>query len=57
VIVQHVLNLDQCGFAPTYAFVRDIADKLLGARSAGQVGQKWLANFVRRTESLTTRFN
>jgi hypothetical protein len=34
-----------------------MADKLLAARGAGQVGQKWPANFVRRTESLTTRFN
>jgi len=57
VIVQRVLGLDQRGFTPTYAFVRDMADKLLGARGAGQVGQKWPANFVRRTESLTTRFN
>jgi hypothetical protein len=34
-----------------------MADKLLAARGAGQVGQKWPANFVRRTESPTTRFN
>jgi hypothetical protein len=57
VIVQHILDLDQHEFAPTYAVVRDMADKLLAARGAGQVGQKWPANFVRRTESLTTRFN
>jgi hypothetical protein len=57
VIVQHILDLDQRGSAPTYAFVRNMADKLLAARGAGQVGQKWPANFVRRTESLKTRFN
>lgn len=57
VIVQHILDLDQRGFAPTYAVVRDMADKLLAALGAGQVGQKWPANFVRRTEFLTTRFN
>jgi hypothetical protein len=34
-----------------------MANKLLAARGAGQVGQKWPANFVRRTDSLTTRFN
>jgi hypothetical protein len=34
-----------------------MADKLLAARDAGQVGQKWPANFVKRTDSLTTRFN
>jgi hypothetical protein len=34
-----------------------MADKLLAARSAGQVGQKWPANFVKRTDSLKTRFN
>ena len=51
------MNLDLHGFAPTYAAVRDIADKLLAARGAGQVGQKWPANFVKHTDSLTTRFN
>jgi hypothetical protein len=34
-----------------------MADKLLAARGAGRVGQKWPANFVKRTDSLTTRFN
>jgi hypothetical protein len=57
VIVSYILNLDQRGFAPTYAAVRDMADKLLAARGGGQVGQKSPANFVKRTESLTTRFN
>jgi hypothetical protein len=57
VIISYILNLDQRGFAPTYAAVRDMADKLLAARGRGQVGQKWPANFVKRTESLTTRFN
>jgi len=55
--VQHILNGDHRGSAPTYAVVRDMADKLPAARGAGQVGRKWPANFVRRTESLTTRFN
>ena len=37
VIVSYILNLNARGFAPTYAAVRDIADRLLAARSAGQV--------------------
>jgi hypothetical protein len=49
--------LDQRGFTPTYAAVGDMADKLLAARGAGQVGQKWPSNFVKRTDSLNTRFN
>ena len=57
VIVSHILDLDLRGFAPTYAAVRDMANKVLAARSAGQVGQKWPANFVKRTDSLTTLFN
>jgi hypothetical protein len=57
VVVRHILNLDQRGFAPTYAAVRDMADKLLAARGAGQVGVHWPRNFVKRTDSLTTRFN
>ena len=35
VIVDYILNLDSRGFAPTYAAVRDMADKLLAARGAG----------------------
>jgi hypothetical protein len=34
-----------------------MADKLLAARSAGQVGVYWPRNFIKRTDSLTTRFN
>ncbi|KAF7579463.1 hypothetical protein PtrM4_037030 [Pyrenophora tritici-repentis] len=57
VIVSYILHLDQRGFAPTYAAARDMADKLLAARGAGQVRQKWPANFVKRTDSLRTCFN
>ena len=37
VIVHRILDLDQRRFAPTYAAVRNMADRLLAARSAGQV--------------------
>jgi hypothetical protein len=57
VIISYILDLDRRGFAPTYAAVRDMADKLLAARGAGQVGVHWPRNFVKRTDSLTTRFN
>jgi hypothetical protein len=57
VIVKYILDLDQRGFAPTYSAVRDMADKLLAERGGGQVGQKWPANFVKRTDSLKTHFN
>jgi len=57
VVVRNILHLDQRGFAPTYAAVRDIADSLLAQRSAGRVGVHWPRNFVKRTDSLTTCFN
>jgi hypothetical protein len=38
VIVKYILDLDLRGFAPTYAAVRDVANRLLAARGAGQVG-------------------
>jgi hypothetical protein len=57
VIFSYIFDLDQRGFAPTYAAVRGMADKLLAARGAGQVGVHWVRNFVKRTERLTTRFN
>jgi hypothetical protein len=56
-IIQHILDLDSRGFAPKLSAVRDMANQLLAARSAGQVGIKWPANFVRRTPELQTRFN
>ena len=56
-IISYILDLDQRGFAPTYAAVRDMANKLLAARGAGQVSVHWPRNFVKRTNSLTTRFN
>lgn len=57
VIIKHILDLDSRGFAPTLRAVRDMADKLLAERGSGQVGQQWPRNFVKRTDSLTTRFN
>lgn len=53
-IISYIIDVDQCGFSPTYVAIHDMADKLLAARDAGQVGQKWPANFVKRTDSLTT---
>jgi hypothetical protein len=38
VVTSHILNLDLRGFAPTYSAVRDMANSLLAARGAGQVG-------------------
>jgi hypothetical protein len=57
VVVSYILNLDSRGFPPTHAAVRDMADSLLAARGAGQVGVHWPRNFVKRIDSLTTRFN
>ena len=57
VIVRHILDLDSRGFAPSLGAVRDMANKLLAERGAGQVGINWPANFVKRIDSLTTRFN
>jgi hypothetical protein len=35
VIVSYILDLDLRGFTPTYAAIRDIANKLLATRSVG----------------------
>jgi hypothetical protein len=56
-IVSYIVELDSRGFSPRLGAVRDMADKLLAARGAEQVGQNWPTNFVKRTPSLTTRFN
>jgi hypothetical protein len=57
VIVSYILNLDSRGFSPTYAIIREIADRLLSYRGGGQVGIQWPRNFVKRTDKITTRFN
>jgi hypothetical protein len=57
VIVRHILDLDLRGFAPTLGATRDMADKLLAERGAGKVSKLWPYNFIKRIESLTTRFN
>ena len=48
-IVDYILDLGLRRFQPTYAAVRDMADRLLAARGAGQVGVHWPRNFVKRT--------
>jgi hypothetical protein len=57
VIVNYILDLDSRGFSPTYAIVREMADRLLSYRGGGQVGVQWPRNFVKRTDRITTRFN
>jgi hypothetical protein len=57
VITRHIIDLDIRGFAPTYEAIRDMADKLLAARGASQVGVYWPRNFIKRIGSLKTRFN
>ena len=57
VITEYILDLDSRGFSPSLGAVRDMANKLLAERSAGQVGRDWPRNFVKRTDSLTTRFS
>ena len=54
VIIQHILDLDLRGFAPKLSAVWDMANQLLGARAAGQVGINWPDNFVRRTPEFKT---
>ena len=55
VIVAYILELDSRGFAPTLTAVRDMADQLLTARGAGNVGIKWPNNFVKRQPELRVR--
>jgi hypothetical protein len=56
-IIAHILDLNSRGFSPSLNAVRDIANKLLAKRGAPPVSIKWLQNFVKRTERLTTRVN
>ena len=57
VLVEYILDLDSRGFPPRLAAVRDMADSLLAARSAGKVGKNWPNTFVQRTPELEVKFN
>ena len=57
VVVQHVLDLDERGFPPQLAAVKDMADSLLAERHRDPVGQNWAATFVRRQPELKIKFN
>jgi DDE superfamily endonuclease len=55
-IVQYILNLCTRSFPPRLCGVEDMANQLLRARDASDVGQRWAHNFVRRRPELRTRF-
>jgi hypothetical protein len=57
VIFCYILDLDARGFPPSIKDVRVIANTLLAQRGAAPVSRLWPYNFVKHTESLTTRFN
>ena len=57
VIVQHILDLDERGFPPRLAAIKDMADSLLAERHSDPVGQNWAANFVKRCPKLQVKFN
>jgi hypothetical protein len=57
VIVEHIFDLDERGWAPRLAAVKDMADCLLEARHRDPVGQNWAASFVKRRPELKVKFN
>ena len=54
-IVQSILEQSLRGLAPSKPYVRDMADRLLRARSGEPVGKNWVDNFIKRTPELRTR--
>ena len=60
VLLQRILDLDEQGFPPQLAIVRDIANIILSSRSKQlplTVGKNWVTNFVKRYPSLQTKYN
>jgi hypothetical protein len=55
VLVQHIRKLDARGFAPTLAYVREMADQLLAARSGGKVGENWVYRFIQRKSGIKSQ--
>ena len=55
VLVQYIRKLDARGFAPTLAYVREMADQLLAARDRGKVGENWVYRFIQRTSGIKSQ--
>jgi hypothetical protein len=51
-VIQYIRKLDAQGFAPTLAYVRDMANQLLASRNGSEVGINWAANLVRRKPTI-----
>jgi hypothetical protein len=56
-IVQYILELCARSFPPRLCGVEDMANQLLRARDASDVGKRWAINFVKRQPDLRTRFS
>jgi hypothetical protein len=56
-IVQYILELCARSFPPRLCDVEDMANQLLRARDASDVGKRWAINFVKRQPDLRTRFS
>ena len=57
VLVWHILDIDERGFAPRLAGVEDMANYILESRGARRVGKLWAHRFVQRRPELKTRLN
>ena len=60
VLLQRILDLDDQGFPPQLAIVRDTANIVLtnrGQQPAPTVGKNWVTNFVKRQPLLQTKYN
>jgi hypothetical protein len=56
-IVRYIVELATRSFPPRLCGVEDMANQLLRARDAPDVGKRWATNFVRRRPELQTRFS
>ena len=54
-LVQYIRKLDARGFAPTLAYVREMADQLLAARGGGKVGENWVYRFIQRRSGIKSQ--
>jgi hypothetical protein len=57
VIVKHILDLDERGWSPQLAAVKEMADSLLAERHRDPVGQNWAKSLVKRRAELKVKFN
>lgn len=54
-IIQYIRKLDARGFAPTFTYIRSMANQLLAVRGGGEVGVNWVYRLIKRRSEIKSQ--